>query len=113
MSRMSPERLAKAQEQLKTISKEDHAKVKAIANIVRPLRSFIFKIPDDYGMTGWRDLFIPSDDGTPLEAWYIPAKGGESDKLIIFNHLCPCAVQASQGILASHGATTMVSRSTL
>src|SRR5262249_42996613 len=89
MSRMSPERLAKAQEQLKTISKEDHAKVKAIANIVRPLRSFIFKTPDDYGMTGWRDLFIPSDDGTPLEAWYIPAKGGERDKLIIFNHALP------------------------
>ncbi len=34
-----------AQEQLKTISKEDYAKVKAIANIVRPLRSFLFKTP--------------------------------------------------------------------
>jgi hypothetical protein len=45
---MSPERLAKAQEQLKTISKEDYAKVKAIASIVRPLRSFLFKTPDDY-----------------------------------------------------------------
>jgi len=32
-------------------------------------------------MTGWHDLFIPSEDGIPLEAWYIPAKGGESDKL--------------------------------
>lgn len=40
-------------------------------------------------MTGWHDLFIPSDDGTPLEAWYIPAKGGESNKLIIFNHALP------------------------
>jgi pimeloyl-ACP methyl ester carboxylesterase len=81
--------MAKAQEQLKSISPEDHAKVKAIANIVRPLRSFIFKTPDDYGMTGWHDLSIPSDDGAPLEAWYIPAKGGESDKLIIFNHALP------------------------
>jgi pimeloyl-ACP methyl ester carboxylesterase len=89
MSRISAERMAKAQEQLKTISKEDHAKVKAIANIVRPLRSFIFKTPDDYGMTGWHDLHIPSDDGTPLEAWSIPAKGGESNKLIIFNHALP------------------------
>ena len=69
MGRISAERMAKAQEQLKTISKEDHAKVKAIANIVRPLRSFIFKTPDEYGMTGWYDLSIPSDDGTPLEAW--------------------------------------------
>ena len=89
MGRISEERMAKAQEQLKSISPEDYAKVKAIANIVRPLRSFIFKTPDDYGMTGWHDLAIPSDDGTPLEAWYIPAKGGESNKLIIFNHALP------------------------
>jgi hypothetical protein len=89
MGRISNQRMAKAQEQLKSISQEDHAKVKAIANIVRPLRSFIFKTPDDHGMTGWRDLVIPSDDGTPLEAWYLPAKGGESNKLIIFNHALP------------------------
>ena len=89
MSRIPKERMEKAQEQLNTISKEDHTKVKNIANIVRPLRSFIFKTPDDYGMTGWRELHISSDDGTPLEAWYIPAKGGESDKLIIFNHALP------------------------
>jgi hypothetical protein len=31
---------------------------------------------------GWHDLFIPSDDGTSLEAWHIPAKGGESNTLI-------------------------------
>lgn len=89
MSRMSNERMAKALEQLKTISKEDHEKVKGLANIVRPLRSVLFKTPDDHGMTGWKDIYIPSDDGTPLEAWYIPAKGGESDKLIIFNHALP------------------------
>jgi pimeloyl-ACP methyl ester carboxylesterase len=89
MSRISKERMDKALEQLKTISKEDHAKVKNIANIVKPLRSVIFKTPDDYGLTGWQDLYISSDDGTPLEAWYIPAKGGESNKLIIFNHALP------------------------
>jgi hypothetical protein len=43
-------------EQLKTISKEDYAKVKAVANIVKPLRSVIHKTPDDYGMTGWRNI---------------------------------------------------------
>ena len=43
MGRISPERMAKAQEQLKSISPEDHAKVKAIANIVRPLRQFYFQ----------------------------------------------------------------------
>ncbi len=89
MSRISKERMETALEQLKTISEEEHVKVKVIANIVRPLRSFIFKTPDDYGMTGWHDLSIPSDDGIPLEAWYIPAKSGESDKLIIFNHALP------------------------
>lgn len=88
MGRISEERMAKAQEQLRTISPEDHAKVKSIANIVRPLRSFIFKTPDDHGITGWYDLAIPSDDGTPLEAWHIPAKS-KSNKLIIFNHALP------------------------
>lgn len=76
-------------EQLKTISEEDYAKVKTLAAIVKPLRSVLHKTPDDYGMTGWRDVYFPLDDGTPLEGWYIPAKGGESDKLIIFNHALP------------------------
>ena len=85
--RMSPERLAKALEQEKTISPEDYEKVKGLAGIVRPLRSFIFKTPDEYGME-YQELVIPSDDGVPLEAWYIPAKE-KSDKLIIFNHALP------------------------
>lgn len=89
--RMSRERLAKALEkaleQEKTISPADHEKVKGLANIVRPLRSFIFKTPDEYGMTH-HELVIPSDDGVPLEGWYIPAKN-KSNKLIIFNHALP------------------------
>lgn len=89
MSRMPKDRLDKALKQLETISDEDHAKVKGMAEIVRPLRSFLFKTPDDYGMVGWTDLTIPSDDGVPLESWYIPAKGDESDKLVIFNHALP------------------------
>lgn len=89
MSRMPPERMALALEQQKTISDADYAKVKGLANIVRPLRSFLFKTPDDHGMTGWSTLTIPSDDGVPLEAWYIPARGGESNKLVIFNHALP------------------------
>jgi hypothetical protein len=82
MSRISAERMAKAQEQLRTIPKDDHAKVKAIANIVRPLRSFLFKTPDDYGMTGWHDLFIPSDDhptlGKMTVGLYSQCMGGNS-----------------------------------
>jgi hypothetical protein len=89
MSRISKERTKRALEQLNTISKEDHAKVKALAAIVKPLRSVLHKTPDDYGMTGWRDIYFQSDDGTPLEGWCIPAKGGESDKLVIFNHALP------------------------
>lgn len=89
MSRMSQERMEKAQKQLKSISKKDHEKIKTLANIVRPLRSVLHKTPDDYGMTDWKDVYFPSDDGTPLEGWYIPANGGESDKLIIFNHALP------------------------
>ncbi|WP_374033742.1 alpha/beta hydrolase family protein [Bdellovibrio bacteriovorus] len=86
---MSNERMKKAQEQLKTISKENLEMVKAMAGMVKMPRSFLFKNPDTYGMTGWTDLTIPSDDGTPLAAWYIPAKGGESNKLVIFNHALP------------------------
>ncbi|MFV0446116.1 MAG: alpha/beta hydrolase family protein [Planctomycetaceae bacterium] len=89
MSRISKERLAAAHEQLRTISPEDYAKVKGLAAIVRPLRSFIHKTPDDCGLTGWSDVTIPSADGTPLEGWYIPAQGGQSNKLVIFNHALP------------------------
>lgn len=89
MTGISKERMQKALQQEKTISREDHAKIKAIAGTVKMPRSFLFKNPDDYGMANWESLSIPSDDGTPLEAWYIPAKGGESDKLVIFNHALP------------------------
>jgi pimeloyl-ACP methyl ester carboxylesterase len=89
MGRISDDRMAKALEQLESISQEDYAKVKGLAAIVKTPRSFIFKTPDEYGMEGWHDLTIPSYDGTPLEAWYIPAKGGESKRLVIFNHALP------------------------
>lgn len=89
MTGISKERMNKALELEKTIAPEQHEMVKALAGMIKMPRSFLFKNPDDYGMTGWHDLSIPSDDGTPLEAWYIPAKGGESNKLIIFSHALP------------------------
>jgi hypothetical protein len=89
MTGMSKERMQTALEQEKAISAEDHGKVKALASMVKRPRSFLFKNPDEYGMAGWYALSIPSDDGTPLEAWYIPAAGGESNKLVIFNHALP------------------------
>ena len=89
MTAISKERMEIALEQEKSISAEDHEKVKGLAKLVTSPRSFIFKDPDYYGIEGWEDLTIPSADGTPLAAWYMPAKGGESDKLIIFNHALP------------------------
>jgi len=89
MSRMSKERMEKALAQLETISEDDYAKVKTVAGIVKSPRSFIHKTPDDHQIRGWQDIHIASDDGIPLEGWYIPAKGGESDKLVIFNHALP------------------------
>ena len=75
-----------------------------MVNVVRPFRSVLHKTPDDYAMTGWEDIYFPADDGVPLEGWYIPAKGGESDKLVILTMRCRCAVQVFRGTLANHGA---------
>ena len=97
MGRFPKERMEKALEQLKTISDSDYEKVKGMVNVCRPLRSVLHKTPDDYGMTGWEDIYFPADDGVPLEGWYIPAKGGESDKLIIFNHALPMCRAGFQG----------------
>lgn len=97
MSRISEERMSNALAQLKTISDSDYAKVKGMVNVVKPFRSVLHKTPDDYGMTGWEDIFFPAEDGVPLEGWYIPAKGGESDKLVIFNHALPMCRAGFQG----------------
>jgi hypothetical protein len=104
--------MEKALEQRKTISDEDHAKIKALVAIVKPLRSVLHKTPDDHGMTGWKDLYIPSDDDTPLEAWYIPARGAESNSWSFSTTPFRCAGPASPAILASRGAISTPSRST-
>ena len=59
----------------------------AIATLAQNLtiiknRTPILKTPADYDMD-FEEVFFPSLDGVPLEAWFIPA---DSDKLIIFNH---------------------------
>ncbi len=50
-------------------------------------RTPVLRRPSDYGMA-YEDCFFPSADGTPLEAWYIPAPG--SDRLLIINHPLGC-----------------------
>ncbi|GAA4551756.1 alpha/beta hydrolase family protein [Amycolatopsis samaneae] len=52
----------------------------------RPVRTPLLHTPDEYGMS-YEDVTFPSLDGTPLEAWWIPAPG--SDKLIVANHPLP------------------------
>lgn len=49
---------------------------------VKPQRAPIIRTPGDYGLA-YEDVFFPSLDGIPLEAWFIPA---DSDKLIVCNH---------------------------
>ena len=55
-----------------------------IANSFRDqIRSPILKTPADEGLA-FEDITFPSEDGVPLEAWFIPRDG--SNKLIIANH---------------------------
>lgn len=49
------------------------------------LRSPVFRRPDEVGLA-YEDVFFPSQDGVPLEGWFIPAK---SNKIIICNHFMP------------------------
>jgi len=81
----------KALQQQKEISKENYGTVKYLAEFaVRPsFRTPVHKTPTDHGIDKWEDIYFPSDDGTPLEGWYIPAVNGETDKLIVINHPMP------------------------
>ncbi len=67
------------------------AVVKALASFaVKPaFRTPVHKTPADHGIEDWEDIHFPSADGTPLEGWYVPAAGGESDRLIVMNHPMP------------------------
>ncbi|MEM1320267.1 MAG: alpha/beta hydrolase [Bacteroidota bacterium] len=89
--RMGEAAYHKAMQQLQTISEQDHNTVKYLANFatLRTFRTPVHKTPADHGMDHWEDVYFPSSDGTPLEAWYIPSVQGESDQLIIINHPMP------------------------
>ncbi|KAF5634231.1 gibberellin biosynthesis-related [Fusarium sp. NRRL 52700] len=62
-----------------------------LKSLVAPLRNDIptpfFHLPSDARLE-YQDVFFPSEDGVPLEAWYIPKPG--SNKLIIVNHPLRC-----------------------
>ncbi len=57
--------------------------------VTTPFRTPVHKTPAAHGVDRWDDVFFPSADGVPLEGWYVPAVGGESDRLIIMNHPYP------------------------
>ena len=62
--------------------------IQAVANFsAKPMRTPILRDPSDHGME-FEDVFFPSADGVPLEAWYIPS-ATPSDLLIIANHPLP------------------------
>ena len=55
---------------------EDQIKktIKSLATTFgRPIRSPILRWPHEYGLE-YEDVFFPSIDGIPLEAWFIPAE---------------------------------------
>ena len=64
-------------------------------------------------MTGWNDLVIPSDDGIPLEVWYIPAKAGRATNWSFLTTRFQCAARVSLDISVSHGAGMTGSKSIL
>ncbi|OZM83926.1 S9 family peptidase [Pseudonocardia sp. MH-G8] len=46
-------------------------------------RSPVLRSPAEHGLR-YEDVTFPSEDGTPLEGWFVPA--GDSDRLVIVNH---------------------------
>ncbi|KAF5722635.1 gibberellin biosynthesis-related [Fusarium mundagurra] len=62
-----------------------------LRGLVAPLRNDIptplLHRPSEVGLE-YQDVFFPSEDGIPLEAWYISKPG--SNKLIIVNHPLRC-----------------------
>jgi hypothetical protein len=70
-----------------SISHKLHPMIEQFAQLFKyGARTPILKRPDDYGME-YEDVYFPSDDGVPLEAWFIPA---DSNKLLIINHPMTC-----------------------
>jgi hypothetical protein len=70
----------------KPIDTDPHARSvidAVIAGYRQQPRSPVLKTPASQGLP-YQDVTFPSEDGVPLEAWFIPREG--SDRLIISNH---------------------------
>ncbi|KAI8677400.1 hypothetical protein NCS56_00629900 [Fusarium sp. Ph1] len=61
-----------------------HATIQAVVDDFRGWTlAPIIHYPEEAGLE-YEDVFFPSEDGVPLEGWFIPCKG--SNKVIIANH---------------------------
>ena len=70
-----------------SISHKLHPMVEQYAQMfAHGIRTPVLRRPDEVGLE-YEDVFFPSLDGVPLEAWFIPA---DSDKLLIVNHPETC-----------------------
>lgn len=76
-----------AEKVVDSISHKLHPLVERYAKMFKSgARTPILRRPSDYGMR-YDDVFFPSADGVPLDAWFIPA---DSDRLLIVNHPMTC-----------------------
>lgn len=72
---------------ISAVTNKLHPAIEIYAQLFKTgVRTPILRRPDEYGMK-YEDLYFPSDDGVPLEAWFIPA---DSNKLLIINHPMTC-----------------------
>lgn len=70
-----------------TVTNKLHPVIEAYAQLFKTgVRTPVLRRPDEYGMA-YEDMYFPSDDGVPLDAWFIPAN---SNKLLIINHPMTC-----------------------
>jgi hypothetical protein len=66
-----------------SISHKLHPKIEQYAQLFKTgARTPVLRRPSDIGLD-YDDVFFPSLDGIPLEAWFIPA---DSNRLLIVNH---------------------------
>jgi uncharacterized protein len=69
------------------ISHKLHPVIEQYADLfAHSVRTPVLRRPDEVGLE-YEDVFFPSLDGVPLEAWFIPA---DSNKLLIINHPETC-----------------------
>lgn len=69
---------------IKPSREEADAIVEGIVNTFgRPFRAPVIGSPSDFGLA-FEEVTFPSQDGVPLEGWFIPCEG--SDKVVICNH---------------------------